>query len=225
MLISHKYKFIFLKTQNTASTSTEIFFEQHCENNQNDVENHFRKMLINEDGIIGQREIVPSRNYEEWYSHINAKDLKEKLGEEKFNTYYKFSNIRNPYDMVVARYFFKKEKYDERFKNKELPLLPSFESFVLNSPFVEELAKDTRNKIFINQDFILDDYIRYENLESDIERIKNKLNLPQSVRQLGNYKSEFRPINTNYQDLYNQETKDIVTENFGFYLEKFNYSF
>ena len=53
MLVSHLYKFIFIKSLKTAGTSTEVFLEQYC---ISDIEeSHWRGAIATEEGIIGKR--------------------------------------------------------------------------------------------------------------------------------------------------------------------------
>ena len=53
MLISHRKKFIFMKTVKTAGTSTESYFEQYCMPDGEWQQSHGRDEYATKTGIIG----------------------------------------------------------------------------------------------------------------------------------------------------------------------------
>jgi len=56
MLVSHRKKFIYLKTKKTAGTSVEIYLERYClPPDEPYVEAHHRPETITVDGVIGSR--------------------------------------------------------------------------------------------------------------------------------------------------------------------------
>ena len=113
MIISHKYKFIFLKAQKTAGTSIEIALSKYC--GANDIitpvspeDEKIRRDL----GYPGpQNYLSPIRDYgirdvakrllkgerkARFKNHISAKKVKAYIGEQVWNSYYKFCFERNP---------------------------------------------------------------------------------------------------------------------------------
>ena len=78
MIISHSKQFIFLKSPKTASTSTERLLERSCA----------------DEDIIGWRGPPPMPEGTEYYNHMNLNQLKQKVAEDDWNTYYKFGNVR-----------------------------------------------------------------------------------------------------------------------------------
>lgn len=98
MIISHRYKFIFIKTLKTAGTSIEIFLGKIC----------------GDDDIITtiypkECQHVP-RNYMKdnrrirFYNHMPAHAIEAEILEEVWDEYYKFCFERNPWDKTLSHY-------------------------------------------------------------------------------------------------------------------------
>ena len=208
MLVSHVYQFIFLKNSKTAGTSTEVFFEQFCFPELE--ESHSRACTITPDAIVGSRMFGMQQAY---YNHMPARRIMKCIGKERFARYTKIANIRNPFDAMVSSYYWNKIR------------IP-FRDWVCNRlPIIAE--RDSWNSIlFVNGEFIIDEIIRYETLADDIERVRQKLGLPEPTRPLNHYKktSDAR-CGKHYSEYYDQETRQIVEDVFKEYLERFGYTF
>jgi hypothetical protein len=217
MLVSHKHKFIYIKSIKTAGTSTEIFLEPYCI--EDIKESHGRKMIKTDEGIVGSR--LQQRNAEryEFYNHMPPKLIKDKIGEETFNSYTKIINIRNPFDMMVSHYYFKPTF--KLYSDVEM----SFSDYMLKTNVVEDLADKYKNLMFIDDIFVIDEIIRFEKLESDLENLIKKLNLPTNIRTLGTYKKNTNKKTDSYKELHNDEIINLVCTHFKFYMELFNYKY
>ena len=89
MLISHRKKFIYTKTVKTAGSSIESYFEQYCMPNGDwEFTAGREEPYINETGIIGYRGNKPSNK--EWYNHMPAAMIKDKIGNSTWDNYFKF---------------------------------------------------------------------------------------------------------------------------------------
>jgi hypothetical protein len=221
MLVSHLYKFIFLKSLKTAGTSTEVFLEQYCISNI--TEDHKREAIATEEGIIGKRgkNGTSTTAYGEYWNHMKAGVLRESLGSEIFDNYTKVINVRNPFDMLVSNYFFK-PFYDVYSKGAIL----TFKEFIMTTNILVELTDKHNRFMFIDGNFIIDEAIRYENLENDINGLISKLEMPPSQRSLGYYKkSKKRDDSIHYSTMYDSETREFVEEGMKDYLERFDYKF
>ena len=212
MLISFEHSFIFLKTFKTASTSTDVYFEQYCCDNI--IEERKRNETITEKGIIGERMFKKTHNESDltYFNHQTAKKIKRNIGDTIFNSYFKFCNVRNPFDMLVSNYLF----YDI-YNNI------SFIDFIKNENYLNKIIKRDSKIYTIKGDFILDDFIKYESIEEDISRISNKLNLPMSNRSLGVYVKSKKRLTDDYMSFYNEETIEIVKNSFKKYIDYFGY--
>lgn len=157
------------------------------------------------------------------YSWYKNRDI------EKFNTYFKFAVVRNPWDRLVSTYFYLKQggsnAMDQVWANKNLSSYSSFDQFVK-----QWLNKENINSWmhFIPQfKFIYDesmqrqvDYIaRFENLSEDFSVISNKLELHKSLPHIN--ASKRKP----YQHYYNEQTRTIVAEVYKEDIELLGYQF
>ena len=123
MIVSHEYKFIFLKTRKTAGTSLEIALSQLCG------ERDIITPIAREDEAIRQklgfcgpqnywkrlsrytlrdwaRYIIRKRRTKGYSNHMPAKEAQSLLGSRIWNEYYKFCFERNPWDKAISLYFY-----------------------------------------------------------------------------------------------------------------------
>src|SRR5690554_1428450 len=121
MIVCHKYKFIFIKTQKTASTSLEIALSGLCSSSDivtpisvND--EVYRKSLgfqTPANYIVPFKryskqdlaEFFISRRRKELYNHMSCLEIKKYVGSEIYNSYYKFCFERNPYDKLISLFY------------------------------------------------------------------------------------------------------------------------
>ncbi|WP_409305788.1 sulfotransferase family 2 domain-containing protein [Peribacillus sp. SCS-155] len=212
MIVSHKHKFIFLKTKKTAGTSIEISLSRYC--GPNDIitpiapeDEKIRAGL----GIKPQNYIVPfdgtaknKRNEDGnivFSNHNKAKSIREILGQDVWNSYYKFSFDRSPWDKVISYYYFRMAK-----SNKTI----DFEQFLEKKKF-----KGCYNyPIYTIDDKLAVDFLgKYENLDQDLTAVCEHLGLAYDG-WLPNAKGNYREKNKrNYRNMYNNEQQKLI-ENF-----------
>ena len=120
MIISHRYKFIFIKTGKTAGTSIEVFLSQCC--GENDVVtpiwphvephrtrnyqglwNPFSEIINNKGQGIG-RTISNLLKRNKYYNHIPASVARQRMPRKIWNSYFKFCVERNPWDKTLSHY-------------------------------------------------------------------------------------------------------------------------
>lgn len=215
MLISHKYKFIYIKCYKVGGTSTESFLERYCLHDnleKSHTFNHETEEKVSEYGIIGTRS---SNAKTKWFNHKTPKDIKNDIGDLIWNSYMKISNVRNPYDIAVSFYYFHNITSDN-FKSS----MKGFETYLDNN-----LSYLIQNKKFwkIDDKFSHDFYIKQENLKEGLLNLIKQLNLPQYTTEIPQYK--VIPNRPHYSTLYNDNTKKLIEKNFGDVLEHFQYKF
>jgi len=215
MLVSHNYKFIFIKTRKTASTSTEAFLERFCvdpsimesyipEHSADEVENSFGIIGSRWHGKIGKRR---------WFNHKPVSEIKRDLGEDLFNSYRKVCNIRNPYDLAVSYYHFMGNKKVDKIL---------FEAFMRNPSTLHTLK--TNIDLWSDNGIYDFDYIRMESLQSDLCSFLDKIGChsKSSFPLLHFKKSSDRG---NYKSYYNSSSRKAVEDIYGKEIELFSYKF
>src|SRR4051812_7001975 len=120
MIISHKYKFIFIKTKKTAGTSIEIALSKYLDKgdiitkiNEEDMREglgypgpqnyrvpYWKYTFEDLKRLLFQRQLCV------FYNHAPATYIRKYIGEKVWNSYYKFCFERNPWDKTVSSYFF-----------------------------------------------------------------------------------------------------------------------
>ncbi|EFI34016.1 hypothetical protein Dthio_PD1355 [Desulfonatronospira thiodismutans ASO3-1] len=250
-IISHKNKFIFLKTRKTASGSVEVALAGVCgeqdqlcptgdgkelgiteQNNQKplkqvdvkDLGNFFAAMWKNTIKA-GNPEVRHSWNKTRRIiksSHFNAENMQKVCGKEVWNTYYKFCFERNPFDRLVSFYHWRTKK----FKNP-----PSFRDFALavigkNKKQASRLkATNFSNRPFyeIDGEIVVDRIFHFENLHEDLSTFFMSKKIPWNGELL-HTKAGFRP-KKDYREYYDPELRRLCEKAFKFEMEHFKYEF
>jgi hypothetical protein len=175
MLLSHEKQFIYFKTKKTASTSVEIYFEPYCANQPDHVPGHSTKQIISSSVIIGSRRDGRTPD-DMFFNHMPALLLLERIGLRTFNRYFKFCNMRYPFDKMVSRFWWVFSKRGIAPRTTELSfdqVRQLFNQYIIQSP-AQQLAND-RPTYFIGREAVADFYIRYESLNDDLSAACDRL--------------------------------------------------
>lgn len=134
MIISHEHKFIFIKCRKTAGTSIEMSLSKICGSddiitpfNPEDEQKRLDLGIRGAQNYLKARKEKPSKSkwerlkemkfhddtpvkkeklVKKFYNHISAKEV-AKLMPDVWNSYFKFTVERNPFDKVVSYYFWR----------------------------------------------------------------------------------------------------------------------
>ena len=158
--------------------------------------------------------------------HKFAKNYKKEVGNKKWNNYFKFTFVRNPWDKMVSQYFYiqknKKGKYNLTFRE----FILAFQSCP-ESEYINEKGIDVRYNP-IQLPWILDDngnclvnYIgRFENFQQDFNIVCDKIGIPRQKLP-----HENKSKHNHYTEYYDDETKQIVAEKYAKDIKHFGYKF
>ena len=216
MIISHKYKFIFIKTSKTAGTSIEVYLSAicgeediltpvipgirgHTPRNYKGLFNPFPELL----GRYRRRRdiIKDALRFNKFYNHIPAILVKERIKLTIWNNYYKFAVERNPWDKTLSHYYMLKT-----LSNKELTL----EDYFLRGRFCKNYPMYT-DKL---GNMMVDEVIKYEFLMKDLTRIFDKLGIPFSGKLGVQAKSEYRKNKKTYNQVLSKRNIELINSVF-----------
>ncbi|MCP3932317.1 MAG: sulfotransferase family protein [Bacteroidetes bacterium] len=236
MLVSHRKKFIFTKTAKTAGTSVESYFEQYCIPDWEWQESHWHDEYISETGIIGSR--GPRHKGSTWYGHMPAKRIRDLIGQDVWDDYYKFTVIRNPYDKLISGYFFKeKRKKNYTYKKRTVKIVKKLLgigdpiSRVTGNTEIERFrcwlreGGDVidRDKYLIDEKECMDYFIRFENLHEGIRHVCDRLSISYEPTRIPQFKKGIRHNRLEVKDYYDDETIRIVQSKYAWELKRFGY--
>jgi len=215
VIVSHKYKFIFLKSSKTAGTSMEIALSKFC--GDEDIitplgpENEGTRNGL---GYPGPRNylapfadyrardvarlIVRHRKKMRFYHHITAGEAKKYIGEAIWNDYYKFCFERNPWDRVISWYYW-------RCQSEPRPTLAEF----IDSHALEKLRKTGFELYTIEGKIAVDRIYLFENLKQELDEIQAILRLPETPT-LPRAASAYRKDKRHYRDVLNNDQREKI---------------
>lgn len=229
MIISHRYKFIFIKTHKTAGSSMEMALGPLC--GPDDIvtpmesnENSGLPRNYHESSLLG-RAYAKSRLARKcldrhspllgkwYYEHMPAVRVRELIGEEIWKSYHKFCFERNPWEKVVSYYNWKKFGQGRE--------LPPFRDYVMEK--THRLPLDAR-LYFDGDDNMMDEVLDFKNFQVSFTALCQRLDIPYDG-QMPREKTNITQQKVNYQDYYDAESKEKVALEFKREIELMGYTF
>jgi Sulfotransferase family len=232
VIISHEHRFIFLKTQKTAGTAIEAAISALCgpgdvitpyrldseKHRQGRAPQNYRieHPLKPKRPLVRKLLMRPERYYHPsigFYEHMPAWRVRAYVGDNVWDSYFKFAFDRNPWDRQVSWYLFKTMAKKTR---------PSFERFMQS----RHKAYVDNYEIYTLNDSLAVDFIgRYENLGEDLNKalamagVGERVTLPQ-VNVTPNKDSH-----RDYRSYYSPEIQSLVSEWYAPEIKLLDYGF
>jgi hypothetical protein len=231
-LISHRHRFIFIKTAKTASTSVQMALAEICgpedicapltkkkaprEGEESYVarnhQGYFVPKFYRGEGLRTRpvSEIKQFFRRQKFRSHMPARDIRWRLGRRLWDSYIKVTVERNPWDKVVSDYY-----WARRHPENQIP----FEQWVREGRW----SGSHFNYYTIGGKVVADEVLRYESLADDLARFFERLGIadpPVLPHAKGGFrkKEDYRSVHTAY-------TRRRVEEEFHREIAEFHYSF
>jgi len=215
MLISNKYKFLFVHIAKTGGTSVRTTLERY----------RWRDPLFPIQFVCSRlSHLTGHRIACKIPRHAKAIAAQEMLPREIYDSLFKFAFVRNPWDLQVSSFHHLKRERPHLVGERD------FESFLRwkldpNRPY--QFHIDT--SIEWQSDYLIDlhgnvivDFIgKYENLEEDFRTICDRIGIP-APKLAHKRKATDR---SSYQKYYSDETATLVAEHFKRDIEMFGYTF
>jgi Sulfotransferase family len=234
VIVSHRHRFVFLKTRKTAGTSIELALAEIC--GPDDI---VTPLAADDDALRAQHEalrgpsarrpqhylrdselplraarpdgLVPPRRDVDYYEHIRAPRARRYLGKALWQSYFKFTFERNPWDRLVSHYAFLRSRGTEG----------SFEDVVRT-----QLGRRAQNHlVYMKQGELLVDYVgRYETLEHSLAEALTRAGVSERV-SLPRANSQTRGDRQSYTTFYDASLRDYVAELCAPEIERMGYVF
>lgn len=202
MVISHKYKFIFIKTQKTAGTSIEVFLSTVC--GPEDILTP----------IIPHVEPHVARNHDGYRNHMPGHEIRALVGEDVWSSYFKFCVERNPWDKTISHYCMTRAR-----SAGEL----SFDQYLADNKIPVDFSKYTAPPH--SSEIIVDRILRYESLSEDLAAVFGELDIPFSGNLGIRAKSEYRTDRRPYAEVYTPAQAERVRQLFSREIVHHGYAF
>lgn len=239
MIISHKHRFIFVRTRKVASSSLEIALAKLLEpsdfaTRQSDREKQTGQLFPDFDSrIFGGfdkrlRPIFP-------YGHAPIAQAYRLFG-SRVQDYKVFSVDRNPWDRAVSTFFWSNRSTDMRDLPEDAQR-SAFRAFLKSSAnpglkrrlFGINAHRDIsqRHLYCIGDVPMVDFMLRFENLNEDLEQLSTFLDLPEPIDVANIHaKTQHRPkASRAYQSFYDDETRKLVEDAAQWEIENLGYRF
>lgn len=196
MILSHKYQFIFIKTEKTAGTSFEIALSKFCGPEDiitpiarededlrrslgfRQAQNYHKTIgdFIKQPNIDKAEDFLDifyrGRRPRKFWNHIPAADLRDLISPEVWRSYTKFTIVRDPVDQTISNYNWVKNRYAGNDNLDDL------------STYVRTRPSRLRNNwdiVSYRGDFLLDYAIRFEKLSIDADEVGAMVGLPENL--------------------------------------------
>jgi hypothetical protein len=225
MILSHRYRFIFLKTRKTAGTSVEVSLSRYC--GARDV---LTPVCAEGEALRAGLGLVP-RNYGpplshysfrdllrlllrgqpkpgRWfYNHMTAREVRERVGARIWGSYFKFCFERDPWDKVLSQYHFDPQGQ------------PDLDAFVRRADLWSDFDRYT-----LDGELAVDFLGRYETLAADLGAVCRRLGIPFDgwlPRAKGGFRQDRRPP----AEVYTPRQAELVAERFAREIRLLGYRF
>ena len=164
MIVSHKHKFIFIKTQKTAGTSLEVDLNRVL--GPDDVATPISPPVEGhqpQNYAFKKFGFIPKR----FSNHMAAAKVKKLVGDEVFNDYFVFCVEREPVDKFISFYSMLKKSPDHNKGYDDL----TWEKYLELNRF----PLDTFRYVGAKGELLVDQILRYETLGEDLKAIGDRI--------------------------------------------------
>jgi len=207
MLISHEHQFLFVHIPKTAGSSIQNALTPFASEMPKDRWSRIRSKM----GWI--------KSPQEFYlpKHATYCYAEERLGSELYQKMFKFSFVRNPWDLLVSYYSYI-QKNTAHHRHQQIAAMKDFEEYV-----DYEIARNKASQWSVIFDpsgqMKIDHLGRFETLEKDFLQICAKIGIKASLPHVN--ASRHR----SYQDFYTPELRDKVARHWAKDIDLLGYSF
>jgi hypothetical protein len=253
MIISHKYQFIFIHCSKVAGSSIKVALAPYL--GENDIVIGSLNEILDSGTSINKAtkqtfmtpksicwatvaKMIGKSNSESINIGVKA-FYKDKLSKnpphptaqeisayfpQEWNKYFKFAFVRNPYEQVVSDYLWRKRK-----TGKDISFI-NYLKLVKNNKTISSIISSSAyysnwKMISINDQIVVDQIGRYENLEENFLEIINHIGINANIKLSKQKNNPHNPQKENYKRFYGKEEKKLVDQLFQKEIFQLGYNF
>jgi hypothetical protein len=227
MIVSHKHKFIFIKTAKTAGSSIEIALSKICGHKDIITYRDKEEYLRDSSNSIRQnvnipfkyyskkdwRKLLSERSRKHFNGHDSASRIVQNIDDSIWDNYYKFCFERNPYDKFISWYYW----------------CGGPNRFITMKKFIESgIAGRVKGKSLysIDNKIVVDEIYKFEDMESALSNVKEVCMITDEIKMpKKKFKGVQRKDRRHYSEVLGDYERKWITKNYSFELEQFNYEF
>ena len=205
MIYSDSHKFIFVHIFKTAGTSVKRVLRRYAMPAWQDKAN-----------FVLKRVGIPQYRPQEFPDHQTASQIIDKIGRHKFDSYFSFAFVRNPWDWEFSHY-----RYIVGEKTH-----PNHQAVASMKDFKTYLGWRCDNRFQLQKDFVFHEGVqvvdfvgRFENLNSDFETVCKQIGIRRRLPKLNVSRRG------NYVEAYDEEMVEMVRQAFRDDVLEFGYQF
>lgn len=207
MIISESLRFIFVAVPKTGTHSIRRALRPHL------AEGDLEQVQL----FVSKRLPIPELA-RMGHGHISLAQLRPFIEPEKFDSYFKFAFVRNPFDRFISYCAFMTRE------RKEFELDPKrvMRHFLFTSPPVRHILFQPQNSFLCSREGeLLTDYVgRVERMQSCFDEICDKIGVERVALERSNTSTR-----NDYRQYYDQHLIDGVARLYARDLELFDYEF
>ncbi len=207
MLVSYHKKFIFVHIFKTAGTSIADSLARYCYRPGSTRPSNWMAYLSTNWKKIHRMPIK---------KHATALEIRDSLDRGVFDSFFKFTFVRNPWDWQVSLYHYILEHPENR-GHEETRRMGSFRNFVLSRvglTFTQTgCLTDADGNLMVN--FVG----KFENLDRDFGLVCEKVGISANLPHINKMQR------SGYRDYYDSETRDLTAKLYAEDIERFGYNF
>jgi hypothetical protein len=205
VLVSHRYRFIFIHVYKTAGMSVRRALDPFAEG-------RWRRQVAR----FTHRAGIPFPRT--GFLHLSARQIREELGPAVYDRYFKFAFVRNPWAWQVSLYHYMLSRRDHQ-QSDFVRGLGGFDPYIRWR--VAEEVRLQRDLLNDAEGRLIVDYVgRMETLNDDFAAICQAIGLKHHALPHKN-----RSAHKDYRDYYTDETRELVAKAFAPDIEAFGYTF
>lgn len=208
MLISDSHKFIFIRMRKVASSSMKAILDPLVIPRPESKIAHLKSRA----GL--------EWNYQKYVCrrHNDIRAAKNRMPQDKFNEYFKFAFVRNPWERLVSEYVFLLRE-STHGRHERVKKLGGFNDFIhMQIPRADAYQI---NMLTSKKGKLLLDFVgKFENLSHDWRFVCEKIGIEYQALPVVNA-TRHKP----YQDYYDDQSRQLVANHWSKEIELFGYTF